>query len=416
MSFVALGTFWERPRLAAAATGRPILDAGGPAARVVEFALKLVGLFLFGVVVSAAWWGNRSFAANLAGDAFLIWFWVGLQFVSVVVGDVWRAFNPYPTLADTAAWVLARVRGRSISPVDHGDAAVWPAVVAVFAFLWYELAYHSSVSPRSVGVFITVYSVLLLTGGAVFGRGWVRSADGFGVLFSMLAAMAPLHLDDDRRLRLRPPLAGLATAPRVAGTVPFILVVLGATTFDGFARSDLWAEIESTRIDQAGGSIGWDVTVVRSLGLVAAIVVVGLAYTLAINLMAAITGETAEELSPAFAPTLVPIVAAYAVAHYVGLLVLSGQRVIIHLSDPYGRGWDLFGTKDYDIDWQLVSSDTIAWIQTVAIALGHVLAVAAAHDLAVSRYPRDLAVRSQYPMLGVMVLYTVMGLLLLLGA
>ena len=48
--------------------------------------------------------------------------------------------------------------------------------------------------------------------------------------------------------------------------------------------------------------------------------------------------------------------------------------------------------------------------------VGHVLAVAAAHDRAISRYDHDTAVRSQYPMLGVMIGYTVVGLLLLLGA
>ncbi len=44
------------------------------------------------------------------------------------------------------------------------------------------------------------------------------------------------------------------------------------------------------------------------------------------------------------------------------------------------------------------------------------LAVAAAHDIAVSRYDRATAARSQYPMLGVMIAYTVVGLFLLLGA
>jgi hypothetical protein len=104
------------------------------------------------------------------------------------------------------------------------------------------------------------------------------------------------------------------------------------------------------------------------------------------------------------------------VAHYFSLLVLDGQRMFIQISDPLGRGWDLFGTKDYEINWVLVSPSTIAWVQTLAIAVGHVLAVAAAHDRAISRYHHHVAVRSQYPMLGVMIAYTVAGLFLLLGA
>ena len=49
--------------------------------------------------------------------------------------------------------------------------------------------------------------------GSVKGRGWVRRADGFAVLFTKLAAMSPVHRDDDGRLRLRSPLAGLSTLP-----------------------------------------------------------------------------------------------------------------------------------------------------------------------------------------------------------
>ena len=89
---------------------------------------------------------------------------------------------------------------------------------------------------------------------------------------------------------------------------------------------------------------------------------------------------------------------------------------VIRISDPAGRGWDLFGTGDYAIDWTVVSPATIAWVQTLAIAIGHVAGVAAAHDVAISRYDHRLAVRSQYPMLAVMILYTVLGLFLLLGA
>ena len=418
ISFVALGAFWERPQLEAAARGRALWTAVGPPARLLEAALKLIGLFLFGVVLYAAWKGNTNFAVNISGDAFLIWFWVGLQFVSAVFGDVWRAFNPYFTIADVAAWVKGRVTGSPISPIERGETTLWPAAVAIFAYLWFELAYNSlwfesetrsAAHPRAIAFFLTVYSVAMLAGAAYKGRGWVRTADGFAVLFSKLSALAVFHLDEERRLRVRPPLAGIATLKPTVGMVPFIIVVLGSTTFDGFTRSSLWFDI-------AGDSVGWDLTVVSTIGLLSIVLLVGLAYVFAINLMAGVTKEPSEELSAAFGPTLVPIAAAYAVAHYFSLLVLDGQRMIIQISDPFGRGWDLFGTKDYAINWVLVSPSTIAWVQTLAIAVGHVLAVAAAHDRAISRYPHDVAVRSQYPMLGVMVLYTVAGLFLLLGS
>ena len=184
--------------------------------------------------------------------------------------------------------------------------------------------------------------------------------------------------------------------------------MLGATTFDGFTRSSIW-------LDLAGDLSGWESSFANTLGLGAAIAFVSLLYTLAVKAMAVVTGESVRELANEFAPTLVPIVLAYAVAHYFSALLLDGQVLINLLSDPFGKGWDLFGTRDYAINWTLVSPQQIAWVQAASIAVGHVLAVAAAHDRAIDRYPREIALRSQYPMLMVMVAYTVIGLLLLLG-
>ncbi len=408
ISFVALGAFWSQPRLEAAAEGRVVADLTTPAGRGIEVVLKLIGLFLFGVVMYAAWWGNPNIAVNISGEALFIWFWVGMQVVSVLLGDVWRAFNPLVTLADTAAWVRARVTGTELSSPECDDANLWPAVAAIFGFVWFELAYHSSDDPRTIGLFLTIYSIGVLGGAALKGRAWVRTADGFGVLFARLGAIAAFYRDDEGRLRFRSPLTGLAAVPDVAGTVPFVLVVLGSTTFDGFTRSSLWLDVAGTRT-------GWSLTMASSLGLIVMIGLVSLAYSFAVSAMASITGEEPARLSNVFGPTLFPIAAAYTVAHYFSLLVLEGQQMFFQISDPFGRGWDLFGTKDYAVDWTLVSPTTVAWVQTMAIALGHVLAVAAAHDRAISRYDQQTAVRSQYPMLAVMIAYTVVGLFILLG-
>ena len=363
-------------------------------------------------MIAAAWWGEPTPAVNIAPTAFLIWFWVGLQLVSALVGDVWSAFNPYPTIADAAASLKARIAKTPMSSADHGagDRRVgWVAVAAIAVYLWFELAYHSTDSPRSVAVFLTLYSAVMLAGAGVFGRGWVRSADGFAVLFQKISLIAPIYRDDTKALRLRTPLSGLTTLRGDLYSVVFILTVLGATTFDGFTRSSIW-------LDLAGDLTGWESVFMSTLGLVAIIAFVATLYTLAVKAMAVVTGDSTRALAEQFAPTLVPIVAAYAFAHYFSALMLDGQVLINLLSDPFGHGWDLFGTRDYAINWTLVSPAQIAWVQAVSIAVGHVLAVAAAHDLAIDRYRRETALRSQYPMLTVMVAYTVIGLLLLLGS
>ncbi len=411
VSFVALGTFWDKPRLAAAAGGRRVFSLASSVGRSIEVLCKLVGVLGFAVVIFAAWWGKPTTAVNIAPTAFLIWFWVGVQLVSVLVGDVWSAFNPYPTIADAAASLKARIAGTPMSSADHGASSQrvgWVALAAIAAYLWFELAYHSTDSPRSVAVFLTGYSAVMLAGASVFGRGWVRSADGFAVLFRKISLIAPIYRDDTKALRLRTPLSGLTTLRGGLYSAAFILTVLGATTFDGFTRSSIW-------LDLAGDLTGWESVFMSTLGLVVIVAFVAALYTLSVKAMAVVAGDSTRELAEQFAPTLVPIVVAYAFAHYFSALLLDGQVLINLLSDPFGHGWDLFGTRDYAINWTLVSPAEIAWVQAVSIAVGHVLAVAAAHDLAIDRYQRETALRSQYPMLMVMVAYTVIGLLLLLG-
>ena len=47
---------------------------------------------------------------------------------------------------------------------------------------------------------------------------------------------------------------------------------------------------------------------------------------------------------------------AYHVAHNLGYLLLRGQELIPLLSDPLGRGWDLFGTAGWSPDLTLVGA------------------------------------------------------------
>ena len=84
-------------------------------------------------------------------------------------------------------------------------------------------------------------------------------------------------------------------------------------------------------------------------------------------------------------------------------------------SDPFGTGANWFGTTHWTIDYTLVSTRVIAVTQISAIVAGHVLGVIAAHDRAVQLFRGRAAVRGQYPLLAVMVAYTLGGVALLLG-
>jgi hypothetical protein len=114
-----------------------------------------------------------------------------------------------------------------------------------------------------------------------------------------------------------------------------------------------------------------------------------------------------------FAASIVPIVIGYAIAHYYSLLVIVGQQTAIQLSDPLGTGADLLGIGGNGIDYAWVQPTTVATIQVVAVVAGHVGGVIAAHERATREFSPSKALRSQIPLLVIMIAFTLTGLTLL---
>jgi hypothetical protein len=406
-SFIALRFLWPRPRLMALAEGRSgpgIVDPLSVAALVV---CRMIGGAALTLVIVAAWFGSDDASSNIAPVALYIVFWIGLQFASVLFGNVWQLFNPL----DTISRVVERLRRSADSDgtrsAGEGHVGRWAAAPMLLSFVWLELAYYDASSPNAIATWLTIYVGLALVGASVWGRGWLQDGEGFGTLFSLLALLSPIFVEDGR-VRFRLPFSGLATATIHSGHGALIAVVLGSTTFDGFSRTEFWSDI-------VGNRTGWARTQVATLGLLVVIVVMALVYVGASWLMGRFVRAETGDLTIAFMHSLIPILFAYTMAHYFSLFVFEGQSATALLSDPLGRGWDLFGTASNRIDYTTVSVNTIAYVQVGTIVVGHVAGVVVAHDRSVERFSRKLAEVSQYPLLAVMVLYTIGGLGLLLG-
>jgi hypothetical protein len=430
ISFVALATMWTRPQLQQQRRRRLLgapRTARGRAA--LEWLSGLIGVALFALVLYSGFAGAQVAPLNFSVTFIYVIFWVGLPVASVLLGDVFRAFNPWRACARALAGLVRLARGGRAprAPLAYPRRlGMWPATAGIVGFAWLELIYVDKDHPATLAALSLAYFVLMLIGMALFGiEQWSAQGDGFGVYFNLLSRLSPLTTvsdggagGEDGGLYLRRPLSGVTDLELRVGTVVLICTQIGTTTFDGFANGGIW-RVDEPRLQSLFEGIGFNTTpsqeLAYSVGLVLCILVVGAVYRLGILGVRRVSARyDTRTLTGTFAHTLVPIAFAYVLAHYFSLLLWQGQAMVALASDPLGNGADLFGTSGFRIDYSVISYVGIWYVQVAALVTGHVGGLALAHDRALVLYRKPAeAVRSQYWMLAVMVAFTSLGLWLL---
>ncbi len=413
ISFVALFRLWSKPR--GRAPSRLLLRA--PV--FLEWVCAAIGLFGFGAVVVAGLFGMQNFTSNLAPTFIYVIFWVGIPIASAFLGDVFRPFNPWRTVARLAAWLLRLAGGRPGPLLGHYPQRLgrWPAALTLASFAWLELVYPSKDDPHLLAILALVYATLQLIGMACFGiETWTTRADGFSVYFGFIAMLAPLHWSE-RRLYLRWPLLGAREIDLLPGTAAVLCVLIGSTSFDGFSNGELWYAIAPSMqsfFERFGFTAIGGYELEGTIGLIFWILFVAGIYNLGIWGMSRAVSVSRRDLASEFLHTLLPIAFGYMLAHYFSLLVLQGQAMGYLVSDPLGQGKDFFGTSNFLINYNLISFAAIWYVQILAIVAGHVGGLVLSHDrgLVSFRSPQD-SIRAQHWMLIVMVGFTCLALWIL---
>ncbi len=418
-SFVALAVLWPRPRLEGQTERRV---ASVP--RILDPLCGAIGVAILGLLVYAGFAGSQTTTNNITPTFVFVIFWVGLAVASALLGDVFKAFNPWRAIARGFAFVATRLSRRELPAAMPYPAALgrWPAFAGILAFVWLELVYSGRGDPSNLAVLILAYAAVQLVGMSLYGiEPWSRNGDAFGVYFGLFARISPLHWKRGE-VRRRTPLAGLTTLDATPGTVAVVCAMIGSTSFDGFSAGATWGDLaprmtESLRNLGFSQSAGLEITF--TIGLVVLVAVITGCFRLGVRGMRDATNIelTNDQLSLRFAHTLVPIALAYLVAHYFSLLAYQGQALGYLVSDPLGTGANVFGTATATIDYTWVSATAIWYVQVGALLAGHVAGLVLAHDRALITFKDGpTATRSQYWMLVVMISFTSLGLWLLSSA
>jgi hypothetical protein len=420
-SFVGLAVLWATPRLQAVVERRRF-----DVPRAIEIVLGALGVAAFVFVVYAGYAGSQAATANIEPTIIYVFFWVGIPFVSVIFGDVFRAVNPWLAVGKASGWVVRRTgaAGDGVDPLPYpARLGRWPAVVGILVFAWVELVYVNKDDPSQLATMALVYAAVQLIGMSLYGvEQWSTRADPFGVYFGMFARISPLHWrGDDRALATRPLLGGAPRLTPVAGTVALLCTMIGTTSFDGFSQGTTWNSIVP-HLQDFFGNLGLNaehaLEAAGTVGIVVMCCLIALLYRLGVMGMHTVGRRLAtDDLAGRFVHTLIPIAFAYVLAHYFSLVAYQGQAIAPLVSDPLGDGANLFGTAATTINYTWISATGIWYVQVAALVLGHVAGLTLAHDRALAIFPRARdATRSQYWMLAVMVCFTSLGLWLLSAA
>jgi hypothetical protein len=419
VSFVALATLWPRPRLEDPGW-RPLPGGIGRAlaSRPVEIVCGAIGVFLFALTIYAGFEGTQSTTANWTPIFIFVIFWLAPIPLSILFGDVFRAFNPWRAIGRAIAWI-ARTISRAELPEPLAYPAWlgrWPAAVGLFGFAAIELVYAGRNQPDNLAIAVLVYSAVTFIGMALYGvERWTTRGEAFGVYFNLFSRISVFETRDGE-LGLRKPLSGLPRLNPVPGTVALLMVMIGTVSFDGFTNKRTWnahsADIAQFFQDHLSMSPEHSLELTFLLGMTATVLFISGFYWLGILGAKSVGGGfSTRELAGRFVHSLVPISAAYVGAHYFTLLLYQGQSLAYLASDPLGHGSDIFGTAGTQVHYGLIGSNVEWYVKVAMIVCGHVAGLILAHDRAVALY-RDArqAVRSQYWMLGVMLGFTLLAI------
>jgi hypothetical protein len=347
----------------------------------------LFGALLLAAILYCALGGPASPTDNVTTWAVFLGWWLIVPVVCLLLGDVFRWINPFVPVVQ---WVEQM---RPNLPSREHLAPTWTAAVFLWIFEWYFVCGPSPLQPRTTGLLLVAYAAAAIAGGVFWGTRWVMRGEGFGGLSAGIAGL----------VRPKP---GRGTG----GLLPIAVVVVGTAAFDALSGTSWW-------VDVLGTSEGWARAGLNTVGLVWVTAMTAIVVAAALRAIAAADpgdGSVRPAATKLLGVALLPVALAWFIAHNLTIALYDGQNLLIFASDPIGRGWDLFGTYDWDFDYGLPTAGWVRWVQMGALLAGHVAAVVLAHDGAIGLFGRRRGMRVTWVAAAVSAISVVAAALLVL--
>ncbi len=384
---------------------------------------RVVTSALFLVVIAAGLFGNQNPAMNIA--PLLTWtvWWTGLIFAVLYLGKGWCTVCPWDALAGWAERLKFRgPRGEGLGlnlPWPKPMRNIWFAVGLFLALTWVELGMGITLIPRATAWVALGMLAMALTSAFLFERKsfcryacLVGRVSGLYALFSSIEIRATAQAcsgcatlgcwkgsaqgdgcptfeypramqlntyctmctecfktcpSGSMSLRLRPWASDLVAdgKPRM-DEAALALILLSMTAFHGLTMTPSWV----TLLEATKSATGLSFTGAFTLLMAACLVLPVLVYAALAAVSAAAARADFRDLALRFAYALLPIALFYHLAHNAEHFLMEGPKLLALASDPFGSGWDLFGTALWKVP-PLVSLEGLWRIQVLFVLVGH---------------------------------------------
>ena len=350
-------------------------------------ATRAVGVLALAAVLVAGFVGPSEPRRNLAILVVWVGWWAGFTSTTYLFGNAWPALNPWRTMGDLLPTLGA----------DYPERlGAWPSVVGLLALVWLEVVSPLASDAELLASVVLVYTAITLAGTGVYGTDrWFGTVDPVARVFRYYGRIAPVRRTDSG-IEVTLPGARLAETKLVTDVdeVAFVVALVWVTTYDGLVATGLWGDAVRPVVET--GVPARAAYLVALLGGYALFLGV---YWLAaaVSRRSADTYLTATAIARRFTPSLLPIAAGYHLAHYLDYFLALSPALLGALSAPL----------DPPTAVRLVLPAWFGGLEMAFVLLGHLLAVWVAHTTAYRLFPGRLqAVRSQYALVVVMILYT----------
>ncbi len=422
--------------------------------------IQSVSMILFNLVIVAGFIGSQQ--TNIAPVLTWTWWWVLLIFVILGLGTTFCAVCPWEGFSSLISSFSLSSRIKKLG-FEHKwpkfARNIYPALILFVLLTWYELGFDVTRSPMMTAIMAVVMVSMAILAALIFEkRAFCRYACIVGRISGLYALFSPIELrpkttdvcrtctgkecyngsetqtgcptnlfpgnlnkntyctlcteciracpHDNLAINIRPPATDLYDKRQYKWDEAILAIVLLAlTSFHGITMTPAWEKLNnSLRVEMTLGPKPV-FTMLMIIITIAPVLIFGLTAFSAKKFTKE-SNVSVGKIFRAFAYSVIPIALFYHLAHNGMHFFMEAQNIIPLLSDPFGWGWNLFGTagKTYG---SLLTLKTIWYIQLGLIVIGHIYGVIIADRIAKNLFKdHKLAMKSLIPLIVTMILFS----------